>query len=173
MCVCSAQLCPTLCNRMNCRPPGSSVYGILQARTPEWVAIFFSRGSFWLRIKYASLLLLLGAGRVLHHYCHLGSPYPVDIDKSSFKENYSAFIFSNYNECCDTCFLNLDLVETDSETESCMREFYWEERICSGEKKEKQQFCSGKPGRCLLNATNQSWSRKQRVVRIPGTLERM
>ena len=27
------------------QPPGSSVQGILQARTPEWIAIFFSRGS--------------------------------------------------------------------------------------------------------------------------------
>ena len=31
---------------MDCSPPGSSVHGILQARTMEWVAISFSRGSF-------------------------------------------------------------------------------------------------------------------------------
>ena len=31
---------------MDCSPPGSSVHGILQARTLEWVAIPFSRGSF-------------------------------------------------------------------------------------------------------------------------------
>ena len=37
--------CPTLCNPMNCIPPGSSVHGILQARILEWVAIPFSRGS--------------------------------------------------------------------------------------------------------------------------------
>ena len=41
-----AQLCPTLCDPMDCSPPGSSVHGILQARTLEWVAIYFSRGSF-------------------------------------------------------------------------------------------------------------------------------
>ena len=35
---------PTLCNLMDCSPPGSSVYGILQARILEWVAIPFSRG---------------------------------------------------------------------------------------------------------------------------------
>ena len=35
----------TLCDPMNCCPPGSSVRGILQARTLEWVAIYFSRGS--------------------------------------------------------------------------------------------------------------------------------
>ena len=33
----------TLCNLMNCSPPGSSVHGILHARTLEWVAIPFSR----------------------------------------------------------------------------------------------------------------------------------
>jgi len=40
-----AQLCPTLCNPMDCSPSGSSVHGILQARILEWVAIPFSRGS--------------------------------------------------------------------------------------------------------------------------------
>ena len=34
-----AQLCLTLCDPMDCIPPGSSVHGILQARTLEWVAI--------------------------------------------------------------------------------------------------------------------------------------
>ena len=32
-----AQSCPTLCNAMDCGPPGSSVPGILQARILEWV----------------------------------------------------------------------------------------------------------------------------------------
>ena len=41
-----AQLCPILCDPINCSPPGSSVHGILQARILEWVAIPFSRGSF-------------------------------------------------------------------------------------------------------------------------------
>ena len=36
---------PTLCDPMNCSPPGSSSHGILQARILEWVAIPFSRGS--------------------------------------------------------------------------------------------------------------------------------
>ena len=35
----------TLCNPMNCSPPGSSVHGILQARILEWVAMPSSRGS--------------------------------------------------------------------------------------------------------------------------------
>ena len=40
-----AQSCPTLCDPMDCSPPGSSVHGIPQARIPEWGAIPFSRGS--------------------------------------------------------------------------------------------------------------------------------
>ena len=39
------QSCPTLCNPMHCRLPGSSDHRIFQARILEWVAIFFSRGS--------------------------------------------------------------------------------------------------------------------------------
>ena len=41
----AAQLCPTLCDPMDCRLVGSSVCGILQARILEWVAISFSRES--------------------------------------------------------------------------------------------------------------------------------
>ena len=37
-----AQSCPTLCDPVDCSPPGSPVHGILQARVLEWVAIFFS-----------------------------------------------------------------------------------------------------------------------------------
>ena len=43
--VLDAQLCLTLCDHMDCSPPGSSVHGILQARILEWVATLFSRGT--------------------------------------------------------------------------------------------------------------------------------
>ena len=46
MCVCSVtQSCLTLCNPIDCSPPGSSVHKIVQARILEWVAISSSRGS--------------------------------------------------------------------------------------------------------------------------------
>ena len=44
-----AQSCLTLCNPMDCRPPGSSVHGIFQARILDWAAISFSRGPSWPR----------------------------------------------------------------------------------------------------------------------------
>ena len=40
-----AQMCPTLCDPMDCSPPGSSVHGIFQARIMEWVSISSPRGS--------------------------------------------------------------------------------------------------------------------------------
>ena len=46
MCVCvCAQLCPTLCDHIDCSLPGSSVFGTFQARILEGIAISFSRGS--------------------------------------------------------------------------------------------------------------------------------
>ena len=41
----SLQSCLTLCNPMDCSPPGSSVHGILQARILKWVALPSSMGS--------------------------------------------------------------------------------------------------------------------------------
>ena len=47
VCVKSLQSCPTLCEPMDCSPPGSSVHGILQTRILERVAMSSSRGSSW------------------------------------------------------------------------------------------------------------------------------
>ena len=41
----SPQTCPTLCNPLDCSPPGSFVHEILQERIWEWVAVPFSKGS--------------------------------------------------------------------------------------------------------------------------------
>ena len=46
--------CLTLCDSMDCSPPGSSVHGILQGRILEWVAISFSRGSSHTKIESTS-----------------------------------------------------------------------------------------------------------------------
>ena len=44
-----AQLCPTLCDPMDCSPPNSSVHEFLQARILKWVTILFSKRSSLLR----------------------------------------------------------------------------------------------------------------------------
>ena len=46
----SLQSCPTLCNPIDGSPSGSTVPGILQARTLEWVAISFSN-AWKLKVK--------------------------------------------------------------------------------------------------------------------------
>ena len=50
----SLQSCPTLCDPIDSSPLGSSVPGILQARTLEWVAISFSNAWKW-KVKVKSL----------------------------------------------------------------------------------------------------------------------
>ena len=49
LCAKLLQSCPTLCDPLDCSPPGSSVHGISQARILEWVATLSSRGSSWPR----------------------------------------------------------------------------------------------------------------------------
>ena len=44
-CCLVAKSCPTLCDPMDCSPPGLSVHGIFQARILGWVVFSFSRGS--------------------------------------------------------------------------------------------------------------------------------
>ena len=57
----SLQSCPTLCDPTDGSPPSSPVPGILQARTPEWVAISFSNAWKWkVKAKSLSRVRLLG-----------------------------------------------------------------------------------------------------------------
>ena len=48
----SLQSCPTLCDPIDSSPPGSTIPGILQARTLEWVAISFSNARKW-KVKWS------------------------------------------------------------------------------------------------------------------------
>ena len=50
----SLQSCPTLCDPIDGSPPGSTIPGILQARSLEWVAISFSNAWKW-KVKGKSL----------------------------------------------------------------------------------------------------------------------
>ena len=49
------QSCPTLCDSMDHGPPGSSVHGILQARTLDWTAISFSSDKAWSEVSEMKL----------------------------------------------------------------------------------------------------------------------
>ena len=67
MCAKSLQLCPTLCNPVDCSPPGSYVHEILQARILEWVVMPSSKGSYQpsdlIHVSYVSCI----SRRILYH----------------------------------------------------------------------------------------------------------
>ena len=64
-----AQSCLTLCNPVDCSPPGFSVRGTSQVRILKWVAIFPTQGS------NLNLLHLLQWRRMLCQLSHQGSPF--------------------------------------------------------------------------------------------------
>ena len=77
LCTESLQSCQTLFNSMDCSLPGSSVHGILQARTLEWVAMpSSSRSSLQRDQTRVSDVSCIGKD-VLNHLCHLGSPMKI------------------------------------------------------------------------------------------------
>ena len=63
-----AQSCPTICDPMNCGPPGSSLHGISQARILEWVTLPFSRGLLqprdWTSVSWVSC----NGRQILYHW---------------------------------------------------------------------------------------------------------
>ena len=64
----SFQLCPTLCDPIDGRPPSSPVPGTLQARTLEWVAISFPNAWKWkAKAKSPSKVLLLATPWAIAH----------------------------------------------------------------------------------------------------------
>ena len=64
-----AQSCLTLCDLVDCSPPGSSVYRTLRTRVLEWVAMPSSRGSSQTRED------LLHFRQILYQLPHQGSPF--------------------------------------------------------------------------------------------------
>ena len=68
------QSCPTLCNLMDCDPSDSSVYGILQARILEWIAMPSFKGFFLTPGLNSHLSVSCTGRRVLYHWHHLRSP---------------------------------------------------------------------------------------------------
>ena len=68
----SLQSCPTLCDPIDGSPPDSSVPGILQARTLEWVAISFSNVWKWeVKVKSVSHVWLFATPWTAAHQAPL------------------------------------------------------------------------------------------------------
>ena len=111
---------------MDCRPPGSSVHGILQTRILGWIAIPFYRGSSWLRditqfFCIAGRFFTIWATRkapkkvpyfpsnwyaILHTRQHLNICSCGSIFSSAFGV-VRVLDFGHFNRCvvvCDCCF---------------------------------------------------------------------
>ena len=107
------QSCLTLCDPMDCSPPGSSVHGILQARIMEWVSKPFSRGSSWPRdgthVSCGSCI----AGRFFVPGL-LGKSCKGEIIKCNSQEGHKkcfvifllCFCFGDKEKCVCVCFLS-------------------------------------------------------------------
>ena len=67
MCVC-VQLCPALCDPLDCSHSGSSVHGMSQARILYWVAISYYRESSWPR-NWTCLCCVSCIGRQILYHC--------------------------------------------------------------------------------------------------------
>ena len=73
-CCFISESCPTLCDPVDCSPPGSSVHGISQARILVWVAISSSRGSFRSRDRTLVFYVFCAGRQIPSPLSHLGSP---------------------------------------------------------------------------------------------------
>ena len=118
--------CPTLCNPLDCSPPGSSVHGIFQARILEWVTISFSRRSSWLR-DWTQVSCIVGrcftvwATREVKPRQHIKKQRHYFVNKGSSSQGYgfsSVHVWMwelDYKEIWDPknwCFRNVVLEKT-------------------------------------------------------------
>ena len=71
----AAQSCPSLCDPMNYRPPGSSAHKSSLVRILVWVAIFYSTGIFLAQGKNPHLLRLLHWQADSLSPCHLADDF--------------------------------------------------------------------------------------------------
>ena len=94
------QSCLTVCNPVDCSPPGSSVHEILQAWILEWVAMPFSRGSSW--PKDGTQVSCI-AGRFFtilatREYCYLNGKKHLGVTSvtgvASLPPSFRAFLFN-------------------------------------------------------------------------------
>ena len=90
VCVCmlshSVKSYPTLCNPMDCSPPGSSVHGISQARILVWVAMISSRGSSWpWDWTHVSCVPCIDR-QILYHFATWEAPTHLSFEVSSWEK---------------------------------------------------------------------------------------
>ena len=79
-----AQSCLTLCDPMDCSPPGSSVHGIFQARIPKQVATTSSRVSSRIRDQICVSWVSCIGRWILYHYATWEAPLRAIVSQTVF-----------------------------------------------------------------------------------------
>ena len=99
---------PTLCDPRDCSPPGSSVHGVLQARTLEWVAMPFSRDlpnpgieSRWIFLTQGLNPGLLHCRQILYHWATREARVPCAILGFSLKRGQLVLIWLSSSSTLD------------------------------------------------------------------------
>ena len=115
----SLQSCPTLCNSIDGSLPGSTVPGILQAGTLEWVAISFSNGWKWkMKAKSLSHVWLLATPWTAAYQAPLSmrfsrqeywSGVPLSSPEHSICGSYSSFLHTGYTTASSSRNVNKSL----------------------------------------------------------------
>ena len=124
------QLYPTLCDPMDCSPPGSSVHGILQARILAWVAIQFLRGSSWPRSQ-TRVSRIAGRFFTVYHNRFISS---------NWRSNYSFQARGNHSVFLPDSSLPQQLlvardfqahIESETACHSCLSSFQFSHSVVS------------------------------------------
>ena len=98
----SLQSCPTLCDPIDCSPPGSPVPGILQERTLEWVAISFNAWKWKVKVKSLRHVRILVTPWTVAHQAPLLMGF-------SRQEHWSGVPLSSPFECTVMSYLSSHL----------------------------------------------------------------
>ena len=85
------QSCLTLCDPMDCSPPGSSAHGISQARILKQVVIPFSRGPSLPR-DWTQVFCVSCTGRCILYHWATWESFPIRSPSAKFKGKLSLFI---------------------------------------------------------------------------------
>ena len=106
VCAESLQACPTLCDPVDCSPPGSSVHGMLQARILDWVAISSSRGSSEPKNRTCISCVSCISRWVLYHEPLLGNPRKLDAKTNKQTKKRPALATARHVRPPFCCFVN-------------------------------------------------------------------
>ena len=117
LCCLVAKSCLTFCDPVDCSPPGSSVHEISQARILEWVAISFSRGSSWPRVRPHVSRISCFVRQVLYHWAIRGSA--PELWQRIYYKKYGLKYLSQSQEVCN------GLVQTEEAGDICLLAVYW------------------------------------------------